>query len=90
MPPPILATWLLATEKASVSFLVSGGRGHVWGQVYHLAGGGGHGFQGSRGLNAHALRGPSSLENSFSFFPPALCVSLSCSAAEESYRPPEP
>lgn len=37
LPPP--ATWLSATEKASVSFLVSGGKGHVWGQVYHLAGG---------------------------------------------------
>lgn len=37
--PPTPATWLLATEKASVSFRVSGGRGHVWGQVYHLAGG---------------------------------------------------
>lgn len=31
------ATWLSAAEKASVTCLVSGGRGHVWGQVYHLA-----------------------------------------------------
>lgn len=37
--PPSPATWLSATEKASVICLVSGGRGHVWGQVYHLAGG---------------------------------------------------
>lgn len=29
----------LSTEKASVSFLESGSRGHVWGQVYYLAGG---------------------------------------------------
>lgn len=68
------ATWLPATEKASVSFLVSGGRGHVWGQVYHLAGGGRS--QGSRGLNAHSLRAPASLENSFSFLLPAVWVSL--------------
>ena len=70
--PPTPATWLPATEKASVSFLVSGGWGHVWGQVYHLAGG--SRFQEGRGLTAHSLRGSPSLENSF-LLPPAVWVS---------------
>ena len=70
-PPP--TTWLSATEKATVSFLVSGGRGHMWGQVYHLAGG--SRFQRSRGLNALSPRGPTSLGNSFPLFLPSLPLS---------------
>lgn len=57
----------LSTEKGSVPFLVSGIRGHVWGQVYYLA-------EGEQiperrgGLNAQCPRGPSSLGNSFPSF----------------------
>lgn len=54
--PPTPTTWLPATEKASVSFLASGGRGHVWGQVCHLAGAADS--RGGWGLSAHSLRGP--------------------------------
>lgn len=72
--PPTPATWLSAADKASVSLLVSGDKGHVWGQVYHLAVG--SRFQGSRGLNAQPPRGPTSLGKSF----PSLRLCLEQSA----------
>lgn len=51
--PPTPATWLSATEEASVS----GGRGHVWGQVYRLVGVGEQ-IPGKQGITSSVPRGP--------------------------------
>ena len=72
--PPSPATWLSATEKAAVSLLESGGRGHVWGQVGTSGGGGGAG-SGEAGGETLSPQGPCSLGSGFPLFLP-LSVSL--------------
>ena len=79
--PPSPTTWLSATEKAAVSLLESGGRGHVWEQVGTSGGGGGAGSR-EAGVKRSVLRAPAAWGVAFPYS--SLSLSLSYLIAKGS------